>query len=287
VLLGTFCILRILGYSINTLTMFGLVLSIGLLVDDAIVVVENVERLMREDKLSPLEATVRSMKEITGALIGVATVLSAVFLPMAFFSGATGIIYRQFSITIVASMLLSVVVALTVTPAMCASLLRAGHDDTAPRRGPFGLFNRSFDWTTSKYRTAVAWLLKGPWKWLVPYAAICAAMGLLLTRLPTGFLPQEDQGTGMVIWTLPAGATLPRTGAVARAVEQHYLGVEKKNVESIFTVSGFSFIGAGQNAGMAFVELKDWDERPGKQNTAAAISQRATSCSGSPRRTRS
>jgi multidrug efflux pump len=275
VLLGTFCILRVLGYSINTLTMFGLVLSIGLLVDDAIVVVENVERLMREDKLSPLEATVRSMKEITGALVGVATVLSAVFLPMAFFSGATGVIYRQFSITIVASMLLSVLVALTVTPAMCASLLRAGHE-TAPRRGPFGLFNRGFDWTTSKYRNAVAWMLKGPWKWLVPYAAICAAMGLLLTRLPTGFLPQEDQGTGMVIWTLPAGATLPRTGAVARAVEQHYLGVEKKNVESIFTVSGFSFIGAGQNAGMAFVELKDWDQRPGKQNTASAISNRAT-----------
>jgi multidrug efflux pump len=215
------------------------------------------------------------MKEITGALIGVATVLSAVFLPMAFFSGATGVIYRQFSITIVASMLLSVFVALTVTPAMCASLLRAGHE-TAPRRGPFGWFNRAFDWTTGKYRGVVAWMLRGPWKWLVPYAAICAAMGLLLTRLPTGFLPQEDQGTGMVIWTLPAGATLGRTGAVARAVEQHYLGVEKKNVESIFTVSGFSFIGAGQNAGMAFVELKDWDERPGKQNTAAAISNRAT-----------
>jgi len=275
VLLGTFCVLNILGYSINTLTMFGLVLSIGLLVDDAIVVVENVERLMREEHLSPIDATVRSMSEITGALVGVATVLSAVFLPMAFFSGSTGVIYRQFSITIVASMLLSVVVALTVTPAMCASLLRANHKPPS-RRSPFGLFNRGFDWVTTKYRGVVAWMLRGPLKWLVPYALICVAMAMLLDKLPTGFLPQEDQGTGMVIWTLPAGATLTRTGKVARAVEEHYLGFEKKNVAELFTVSGFSFIGAGQNAGMAFVEFKDWDERPGKQNSAAAIQQRAT-----------
>jgi multidrug efflux pump len=273
VLLGTFSVLRILDYSINTLTMFGLVLSIGLLVDDAIVVVENVERLMNEENLSPLDATIRSMKEITGALIGVATVLSAVFLPMAFFSGSTGVIYRQFSITIVASMLLSVFVALTVTPAMCASLLRPGH---SKRLLPFRIFNRGFDGFTRGYRRVVGWMLKGPIKWMVPYAAICAAMFMLIGKIPTGFLPQEDQGTSMVIWTLPPGATLPRTQAVAKAVEQHYLGFESKNVGGMFTVSGFSFIGQGQNVGMAFVELKDWDERPGKDNSSFAISNRAT-----------
>jgi multidrug efflux pump len=267
-------VLRILNYSINTLTMFGLVLSIGLLVDDAIVVVENVERLMREEDLSPIDATVRSMKEITGALIGVATVLSAVFLPMAFFSGSTGVIYRQFSITIVASMLLSVFVALTVTPALCASLLRKSH--AGGHRGLFGWFNRGFDAFTRGYRGTVGWMLRGPIKWLVPYAGICAAMYFLLAKIPTGFLPQEDQGTSMVIWTLPPGATLPRTMEVAKKVEEHYLGFEKKNVESLFTVGGFSFIGAGQNAGMAFVELKDWDDRPGKENSAQAISNRAT-----------
>jgi multidrug efflux pump len=273
VLLGTFGVLRILNYSINTLTMFGLVLSIGLLVDDAIVVVENVERLMHEQQLSPLDATIRSMREITGALVGVATVLSAVFLPMAFFSGSTGVIYRQFSITIVASMLLSVFVALTVSPALCASLLRPAH---AKKRGPFGLFNRGFDAFTNRYRGAIAWMLRGPWKWLVPYAGICAVMGLLLVRIPTGFLPQEDQGTSIVIWTLPPGATLARTMAVAKEVEKHYLGVEAKNVNGLFTVGGFSFVGQGQNVGMAFVELNDWDQRPGKENSSFAISNRAT-----------
>ncbi len=275
VLLGTFCVLRVLGYSINTLTMFGMVLSIGLLVDDAIVVVENVERLMREERLSPLDATIRSMKEITGALIGVATVLSAVFLPMAFFTGSTGVIYRQFSITIVASMLLSVFVALTVTPALCASLLRGTHA-TAPARGPFGWFNRMFERFTSGYRGVIVWILRGPVKWLVPYAAICVLMGVFVVKLPPGFLPQEDQGIGMVIWTLPAGATQERTLAVAKTVENHYLGVEKANVESMFAIAGFSFVGVGQNAGMAFIEFKDWNKRAGKDNTAAAISNRAT-----------
>jgi multidrug efflux pump len=275
VLLGTFCVLRVMGYSINTLTMFGMVLSIGLLVDDAIVVVENVERLMREEHLSPIDATIRSMKEITGALIGVATVLAAVFLPMAFFTGSTGVIYRQFAVTIVASMLLSMLVALTITPALCASLLRASHA-TGPRRGPFGWFNRGFDRITGGYRRAVAWMLRGPAKWLVPYAAVCGLMGFYFTKLPEGFLPQEDQGIGMVIWTLPAGATEGRTVAVAKAVEDHFLGVEAKNVSSIFTIAGFSFVGMGQNAGMAFVEFKDWDKRPGKDNTAAAVSNRAT-----------
>jgi multidrug efflux pump len=274
VLLGTVSILRVLGYSINTLTMFGLVLSIGLLVDDAIVVVENVERLMREQDLSPLDATIRSMKEITGALIGVAVVLGAVFLPMAFLSGSTGVIYRQFSVTIVASMLLSVLVALTVTPAMCASLLRRSHSHR--RGGLFRLFNRGFDGMTSGYRGTVGAMLGRPVLWLVPYAAICAAMWLLLGRIPSGFLPNEDQGSAMVIWTLPAGATMPRTDAVARTVEQHFLGAEKNNVHDIFTVSGFSFVGQGQNAGMAFVELADWDRRVGKDNTAEAITNRAT-----------
>jgi multidrug efflux pump len=284
VLLGTFCVLQLLGYSINTLTMFAMVLSIGLLVDDAIVVVENVERLMREERLSPLDATVRSMKEITSALIGIATVLSAVFLPMAFFTGSTGVIYRQFSVTIVASMLLSVLVALTVTPAMCASLLRS-HQPSPPadnaravpaaHRGAFGWFNRGFDRMARGYQGAVARMLRGPFKWIVPYGAIVAAMAWLLLRLPSGFLPTEDQGTGMAIWTLPSGASLSRTKEVAKTVERHYLETEKANVSSLFTISGFSFIGVGQNAGMAFVAFKDWDERPGKENTSQAISNRA------------
>ncbi|HEX7837460.1 MAG TPA: efflux RND transporter permease subunit [Kofleriaceae bacterium] len=276
VLLGTFSVLRVLGYTINTLTMFGMVLSIGLLVDDAIVVVENVERLMRDEHLSPFDATVRSMKEITGALVGIATVLSAVFLPMAFFTGSTGVIYRQFSITIVASMLLSVFVALTITPAMCASLLSATAHDTAPRRGAFGWFNRGFDGMARGYQAGVARMVRGPLRWLPPYAAIVAAMGLLLARLPTGFLPSEDQGLGFAIWTLPSGAVLSRTTEVAKVVERHYLETEKANVDSLFTVSGFSFLGVGQNTGMAFVAFKDWDERPGPANTAAAISGRAT-----------
>ena len=276
VLLGTFSVLRVFGYSINTLTMFGLVLAIGLLVDDAIVVVENVERLLREERLSPVDATIRSMKEITGALVGVATVLSAVFLPMAFFTGATGVIYRQFSVTIVASMLLSVLVALTVTPAMCASLLKpVGDGDHAPR-GLFGAFNRGFDRITERYRGWVARMVKGPVRWIVPYGLIVAGMLSLLGRLPTGFLPSEDQGTGMVIWTLPAGASQARTLDVAKKVEQYYLGPEGKNVEALFTVAGFSFIGNGQNAGMAFVAFKDWDQRPGPQNSADAIARRAT-----------
>ncbi|MEO8705492.1 MAG: efflux RND transporter permease subunit [Kofleriaceae bacterium] len=276
VLLGTFCVLNVLGYSINTLTMFAMVLSIGLLVDDAIVVVENVERLMREDNLSPVDATIRSMKEITSALVGVATVLTAVFLPMAFFTGSTGVIYRQFSITVVASMLLSVFVAVTITPAMCASILRTGRHPAEPHRGAFGWFNRGFDRITRGYANWVNRMVRKPLRWLLPYGAIAAAMAYFLMKLPTGFLPPEDQGIAMVIWTLPSGASLPRTLEVAKAVERHHLETEKANVESLFTVSGFSFIGVGQNTGMAFVELKDWGERKGKENTAAAISGRAT-----------
>ncbi|HEY4178701.1 MAG TPA: efflux RND transporter permease subunit [Kofleriaceae bacterium] len=273
VILGTFSVLKVLGYSINTLTMFALVLSIGLLVDDAIVVVENVERLMRDEQLSPLDATVKSMKEITGALIGVATVLAAVFLPMAFFTGATGIIYRQFSVTIVASMLLSVFVALTITPALTATMLKAHH---GPRRGAFGLFNRGFDSLTHGYQGVVGRMLRWAFSWLLPYGAIVAAMYALVIRLPQGFLPDEDQGIGMVIWTLPSGASMARTEAVGEKVQNHFLNVEKKAVKSIFTIAGFSFIGVGQNAGMAFIEFKDWDERPGKDNTTQKVTQRAT-----------
>ncbi|HEX3474897.1 MAG TPA: efflux RND transporter permease subunit [Kofleriaceae bacterium] len=275
VLLGTFCILKLLNYTINTLTMFAMVLSIGLLVDDAIVVVENTERLMREEHLSPLDATVRSMKEITGALIGIATVLSAVFLPMAFFSGSTGVIYRQFSVTVVASMLLSVLVALTISPAMCASLLRSKGDHATSHRGPFGWFNRGLAGTVRGYQGGVARMLRGPFRWLVPYLAIVGVMVWLVFRLPTGFLPTEDQGIGFAIWTLPSGAVLPRTVEVGKAVEHHFLDVEKANVESIATVSGFSFAGAGQNTGIAFIEFKDWDKRPGKANSTDAVTGRA------------
>jgi multidrug efflux pump len=275
VLLGTFGVLSIFGYSINTLTMFGMVLSIGLLVDDAIVVVENVERLMREEKLSPREATIKSMGEITGALIGIATVLSAVFLPMAFFSGSTGVIYRQFSITIVASMVLSVVVALTLTPALCATLLKP-HEGEHAERGLAGWFNRTFDRLLGRYEGRVTRLLKAPLRWMLLYGLIVAALAVLFVRLPTGFLPTEDQGDVMVQYTLPSGASVSRTLDVAKQVEQHFLNNEKDNTDAIFTISGFSFSGSGQNAGMAFVALKDWSERPGVANRADTISMRAT-----------
>jgi len=202
-------------------------------------------------------------------------VLSAVFLPMAFFSGSTGVIYRQFSITIVASMLLSVFVALTITPALCASLLRANHA-TGEKRGPFGWFNRTFDKLTNGYRRIVAWMLRGPFKWMVPYALVCVLMGYFVQKLPSGFLPQEDQGYGMAMWTLPSGATTSRTLDVGKRVEDHFLNVEQKNVKALFTIAGFSFVGSGQNAGMAFVMFNDWDERPGKDNIASAITNRAT-----------
>lgn len=274
VLLGTFGVLQALGYSINTLTMFGMVLSIGLLVDDAIVVVENVERVLSEENVSPREATLRSMREITGALIGVATTLSAVFVPMAFFSGSTGVIYRQFSVTIVASMVLSVIVALTLTPALCASLLKPVHA-TGTTRGFFGWFNRTFDRLTGRYERSVARVIERPVRWMLNYLVIVAVLGVLLLRLPTGFLPSEDQGTVMVQYTLPEGATMARTVEVAKQIEEHFLEKEKNNLSTIFTVSGFNFGGGGQNAGMAFVALKDWSERPGNENRADAIAQRA------------
>jgi len=275
VLLGTFSVLRLLGYTINTLTLFAMVLSIGLLVDDAIVVVENTERLMRDEHLSPLDATVRSMKEVTGALIGIATVLSAVFLPMAFFSGSTGVIYRQFSVTIIASMVLSVLVALTISPAMCASLLRGTAEHGARRRGPFGWFNHGLLRVTRGYQRGVARMLRGPFRWLVAYVAIVGAMAWLVLRLPTGFLPTEDQGYAGVIWTLPSGAVLPRTAEVGKAIEHHFLDVEQASVDMVATISGSSYSGIGENTGIAYVDFKDWDQRPGKASTVEAVLGRA------------
>jgi len=274
VLLGTFGILEVFGYSINTLTMFGMVLSIGLLVDDAIVVVENVERNMREEKLPPVEATEKSMKEITSALIGIATVLSAVFLPMAFFGGSTGVIYRQFSITIVSSMLLSVIVALSLTPALCASLLKP-HEQTHSH-GFFGWFNKTFEAIIERYKRHVSSVITTPIRWMLLYAIIASVMTLLILRLPTGFLPNEDQGDSMVQFSLPEGATFNRSDAVAREIEHYFLTEESNNTEAIFTISGFSFSGSGQNAGMAFVALQDWDQRKGVDNQSDMISRRAT-----------
>lgn len=274
VLLGTFGVLEVFGYSINTLTMFGMVLSIGLLVDDAIVVVENVERIMREEKLSAMEATEKSMREITSALVGIATVLSAVFLPMAFFSGSTGVIYRQFSITIVSSMVLSVIVALTLTPAMCASLLTP-HEHT-PTKGFFGWFNRTFDAAIERYKVGVGSVIATPLRWMVVYGMIALAMAFLILRLPSGFLPDEDQGNIMVQMNLPEGASFKRTNAVAQEVERYFLGQESHNTEAIFTISGFNYSGNGQNAGMAFVALNDWDQRKGIANRSDTIASRAT-----------
>ncbi|WP_375591685.1 efflux RND transporter permease subunit [Chitiniphilus eburneus] len=272
VLLGTLAVLSVVGYSVNTLTLFAMVLAIGLLVDDAIVVVENVERIMYEQGLDARAATRRSMREITSALIGVALVLSAVFLPMAWFGGAVGVIYRQFSITVVAAMVLSVVVALTLTPALCATLLRP----VAPRQhGFFAWFNQRFDAAQTRYGKQLDWLLGRPLRMLLIYAVICTATFWLYQRLPTAFVPEEDQGTVIVPFNLPGGATYPRTDQVARAVERYFLEKEKDNVESIFMSAGSGMGGAGQNTGVAFVSLKDWSQRPGAERTSQAVAQRA------------
>ena len=276
VLLGTFAVLAAFGYSINTLTMFGLVLAIGLLVDDAIVVVENVERVMSEEGLSPKEATRKSMGEITGALIGIALVLAAVFVPMAFFGGSQGVIYRQFSITIVSAMALSVVVALVLTPALCATLLKPiekGHHDE--KTGFFGWFNRSFNDLSSRYQGSVRGILGKSGRYMAVYAAIIVAMGLLFVRLPSAFLPDEDQGIMITLVQLPAGAPEEKTLAVLDKVREHFLVGEKNAVQSVFTVSGFSFAGAGQNAGLAFVRLKDFDHRKTGPLKAQAVAGRA------------
>ncbi|MCX8971540.1 efflux RND transporter permease subunit [Citrobacter portucalensis] len=277
VLLGTFAVLAAFGYSINTLTMFGMVLAIGLLVDDAIVVVENVERVMMEDHLPPKEATEKSMSQIQGALVGIAMVLSAVFIPMAFFGGSTGAIYRQFSITIVSAMALSVLVALILTPALCATLLKpvsAEHHEK--RSGFFGWFNAKFDHSVNHYTNSVSGIVRKTGRYLVVYLIIVIGMAVLFMRLPTSFLPEEDQGVFLTMIQLPAGATQERTQKVLDQVTHYYMNNEKANVESVFTVNGFSFSGQGQNSGMAFVSLKPWEERSGNENNVESIIARAT-----------
>jgi multidrug efflux pump len=272
VLLGTFGVLAAFGFSINTLTMFGLVLSIGLLVDDAIVVVENVERVMSEEGLPPKSATRKSMKQITGALVGIALVLAAVFVPMAFFGGSVGVIYRQFSITIVASMALSVLVALTLTPALCATLLKPvekGHG--LARRGLFGLFNRVYDRGAGRYQRIVAFLLRRRVRGMIGYAVLVAVLAALFLRLPTGFLPQEDQGIMYVQVLLPPGSTLGSTRKVLERISGHLLGEEKEAIESVMSIAGFNFGSRGQNAGVAFVRLKPWDERRDRRLEASAV----------------
>ncbi|BFI67469.1 multidrug efflux RND transporter permease subunit [Yersinia pseudotuberculosis] len=277
VLLGTFAILSAFGYSINTLTMFGMVLAIGLLVDDAIVVVENVERVMQEEGLPPKEATKKSMEQIQGALVGIALVLSAVFVPMAFFGGATGAIYRQFSITIVSAMVLSVLVALILTPALCATMLKPiKKGDHGPKTGFFGWFNNMFEKSTHHYTDSVANILRSTGRYLVIYLAIVIGMAVLFMRLPSSFLPEEDQGVFLTMVQLPAGATQERTQKVLNQVTDYYLDKEKNVVNSVFTVNGFGFSGQGQNTGLAFVSLKNWDERKGEQNKVPAIVSRAS-----------
>ena len=276
VLLGTFAALNIAGFSINMLSMFAIVLSIGLLVDDAIVVVENVERLMSEEGLSPVEATRRSMDQITGALIGIATVLSAVFIPMAFLAGSTGVIYRQFSISIVSAMVLSVIIAIVLTPALCATLLKpvpkGGHHS---KLAFFTWFNRHFESGSRRYRGGVAHMLGKPFRYMLIYLLIASLMGLLFIRLPTAFLPDEDQGYLFTLVQTPVGATMERTWRALDQVQDYFLKQEKASVESIFTVAGFSFSGGGQNAGIGFVLLRDWSERQGKGQTIPAMQGRA------------
>jgi multidrug efflux pump len=277
VLLGTFGVLSVVGYSINMLTMFAAVLAIGLLVDDAIVVVENVERLMSDEGLSPLEATRRSMDQITGALIGIATVLSAVFIPMAFLSGSTGVIYRQFSITIVTAMILSVIVAIVVSPALCATLLKpVQKGEHHGHRGFFRWFNRAFDRGSLRYQGVVARIIRRPGRFMLLYVALASIMALLFFRLPTAYLPNEDQGYVLLLLQGPVNSTLTRTLATLKQVEHYLFTQEKQVVQSVFTVSGFSYSGRSQNSGLGFVLLKDWSQRPGKDQSAEAVQNRAT-----------
>ncbi|QND48750.1 efflux RND transporter permease subunit [Rhizobium lusitanum] len=274
VLLGTFGVLSLFGYSINTLTMFGMVLAIGLLVDDAIVVVENVERVMEEEGLSPREATIKSMQEITGALIGIATVLSAVFIPMAFFSGSVGVIYRQFSVTIVSAMVLSVIVALILTPALCATILKAP-EHGSKKRGAFGWFNRNFERATLRYQSSIHGMIRWSAVFLLIFVLIGGAVAYLFNRLPSSFLPDEDQGILLTAIQLPPGAAESRTWTVLNQVKDYYLNNEKDYVEGAFAVAGFGFSGQGQNVGIVFVRLKDFAERSTPQSKAQAIAGRA------------
>ncbi|KTF36710.1 efflux RND transporter permease subunit [Xanthomonas translucens] len=273
VLLGTFGILAAAGFTINTLTLFAMVLAIGLLVDDAIVVVENVERIMHEQHLPPREATQQSMGEITGALIGITVVLGAVFLPMAFFGGSTGIIYRQFSITIASAMALSALVALTLTPALCATLLKPVEKERQLGRF-FRWFNRGVERSQQAYQRRLGTLLRQPRRWMVLYVLIVLAMAALYARMPTGFLPVEDQGQVQIQFTTPEGTPLARTEALGRRINDYFLAHEKHNITAVFMVIGRNNAGTGQNAGQAFVALRPWGER-NRDNTAQAIIDRA------------
>ncbi len=275
VLLGSFAVLQLAGFTINTLTLFGMVLAIGLLVDDAIVVVENVERLIQEEGLSPKEAARKSMDEISGALIGIGLVLSAVFLPMAFFGGSTGVIFRQFSITIVSSMVLSVLVALILTPALCATILKPAKNHAGERKGFFGWFNRTFDRGVARYGKGIVKVERRWGRSMIVYAVIVVGMALIFLRLPSGFLPEEDQGLLISQVSLPSGSTIEETARTMDRVRTHFLEDEKANVKMVFTVSGFGFVGQGQNVGIAFVRLRDWSERSGEENGVAAVAQRA------------
>ena len=274
VLLGTFGILSLAGYTINTLTMFGVVLAIGLLVDDAIVVVENVERVMHEEKLGPLDATVKSMGEITSALIGITLVLTAVFVPMAFFGGSTGAIYRQFSVTIVSAMVLSVLVALVFTPALCATLLKPVADHEKPKGAFFRKFNSGYSSLENRYRGRLARVVGRPTPWMLAFGAIIVAMVLLYVRLPTSFLPDEDQGNLSISYQLPVGSTSEQTRAVALEISRYISESEKDNVRAVFLVMGRGQSGSAQNAGQGFMLLKDWSERTGADRSAAAIAER-------------
>ena len=276
VLLGTFGILFSMGYTINTLTMFATVLAIGLLVDDAIVVVENVERIMHEEGLSPVEATKKSMKQITGALIGIAVVLSAVFVPMAFFGGSAGGIYRQFSITIVSAMGLSVMVALILSPSLCATLLKPADENHAAKRNRFFTgFDNGLDRLRNFYINSSNAAIRSMIRFVLIYVIMCGGIAFLFSKLPTSFLPTEDQGMMYVMLNTPSGSTLERTSESLKKVEQYFLKNEEKNVEHLFTVEGFSFMGRAQNAGFGFIGLKDWSQRKDPSQHVAAISQRA------------
>jgi len=275
VLLGTFAVLYAFGYSVNTLTMFGMVLAIGLLVDDAIVVVENVERVMAEEGLGPVEATRKSMGQITGALVGIALVLSAVFVPMAFFPGSTGAIYKQFSITIVSAMVLSVFVALILTPALCATMLKPHDGDHQTKKGFFGWFNRTFEKATNGYRNRVNSTLMHWGRYVFIYVAIVGVLIFSFMKLPNAFLPEEDQGMLITLVQLPVGSSQEQTVEVLKKIEDHFLNNESEAVEAMFAAAGFSFSGRGQNTGIAFVRLKDWSERDLEKDGVQAVVGRA------------
>ena len=276
VLLGTVGLMAAVGFSINTLSMFGLVLAIGLLVDDAIVVVENVERIIAEEGLSPREATRKAMSQITGALVGVALVLSAVFVPMAFSSGSVGAIYRQFSLTIVGAMLLSVFVAITLTPALCATLLKPSGHAQAERKGFFGWFNRHFETGRAQYVRGVRHVIARSGRWLLIYGALVVVVGLLFVHLPTSFLPDEDQGYVFVQVQGPPGGTMGRTGIALDDVSNYLLHEESRMVDAVFQINGSNFAGRGQNQGMLFVHFRDWSQRTSADLSVQALMKRVS-----------